>query len=304
MLRSVSRKALSWSEATTTGLVGRKARFASVRSPSSSSHSCCQGRTSRFSTTTINDPSSWQQHPQPLPAVAYVHIDDDDDYFEDDKTAASHHHASNNNNNKTAYTSSRRQEVVNRATFGGDVKIPRRNPTGATAVSDTMTTTSPLLFQNNHPATAAAAPGGYGGNNFTTTTATTTTTHSSTGHSPPSSSSSTTGSISFRKASGGSGGGGPNNGGGTGRHRCPKCGTTVTFRCDFEENTFYCASCSGWFVANNDTIMQSSSNMEGDGSSYEEFLAKNGPSQKATPGNPSTEPEILMRHVSSESSGR
>jgi hypothetical protein len=40
-------------------------------------------------------------------------------------------------------------------------------------------------------------------------------------------------------------------GGGGGRHRCPKCGAQVTFRHgDFEENTFYCAACSGWFVSN------------------------------------------------------
>lgn len=38
-------------------------------------------------------------------------------------------------------------------------------------------------------------------------------------------------------------------GGGGGRCRCPKCGTFVTFRHgDFDENTFYCAACSGWFV--------------------------------------------------------
>lgn len=44
---------------------------------------------------------------------------------------------------------------------------------------------------------------------------------------------------------------GKQGGSGGGRHRCPKCGTYVTFRHgDFEENTFYCAACSGWFVAN------------------------------------------------------
>jgi predicted RNA-binding Zn-ribbon protein involved in translation (DUF1610 family) len=79
-------------------------------------------------------------------------------------------------------------------------------------------------------------------------------------------------------------------GGGGGRHRCPKCGTTVTFRCDYEDNTFYCASCSGWFVVNPNTIH---ANVDGkpDGSPYEEFMAKNGP-RKAS------DPEILMRHVS------
>lgn len=77
-------------------------------------------------------------------------------------------------------------------------------------------------------------------------------------------------------------------GGGSGRHRCPKCGTTVTFRCDFEENTFYCASCSGWFVVNPNTIM-ANEDAKPDGSPYEEFMAKNLPRR--------TDPEILMRHV-------
>ena len=79
-------------------------------------------------------------------------------------------------------------------------------------------------------------------------------------------------------------------GGGGGRHRCPKCGTTVTFRCDYEENTFYCASCSGWFVANPNVIM---SNEDGkpDGSPYEEFMAKNSAER-------TSDPEVLMRHVS------
>jgi predicted RNA-binding Zn-ribbon protein involved in translation (DUF1610 family) len=106
--------------------------------------------------------------------------------------------------------------------------------------------------------------------------------HTSTPYPPPSSVE-TSKSGPTRKASGGGGG----------RHRCPKCGTTVTFRCDFEENTFYCASCSGWFVANpNNTILgNNASKNKGDGSPYEEFLAKNG-SEKVD------EPEMLMRHVS------
>jgi hypothetical protein len=79
-------------------------------------------------------------------------------------------------------------------------------------------------------------------------------------------------------------------GGGSGRHRCPKCGTTVTFRCDYEDNTFYCASCSGWFVVNPNTV-HANEDGKPDGSPYEEFMAKNGP-RKAS------DPEILMRHVS------
>jgi len=49
----------------------------------------------------------------------------------------------------------------------------------------------------------------------------------------------------------GSGGGGPG-GGGRGRYKCPKCGSSVTFKHgDFEANTFYCATCSGWFMVQN-----------------------------------------------------
>mmetsp|Transcript_23843 Transcript_23843/g.33462 ORF Transcript_23843/g.33462 Transcript_23843/m.33462 type:complete len:725 (-) Transcript_23843:419-2593(-) len=52
----------------------------------------------------------------------------------------------------------------------------------------------------------------------------------------------------------GSGGGG---GGNNGRYRCPKCGTHVTFRHgDYEENTFYCATCSGWFLITPSTEQQ------------------------------------------------
>lgn len=46
-----------------------------------------------------------------------------------------------------------------------------------------------------------------------------------------------------------SGGGGPGGPGGPGRHRCPRCESEVVFHSsDFNENSFYCAACSGWFV--------------------------------------------------------
>lgn len=51
------------------------------------------------------------------------------------------------------------------------------------------------------------------------------------------------------------GGGSPTGGGGgtgNGKHKCPKCGMSVTFQhSDFEDNTFYCATCSGWFLVKN-----------------------------------------------------
>ena len=78
-------------------------------------------------------------------------------------------------------------------------------------------------------------------------------------------------------ASLGSGGGsGGTKGGSGGRHKCPKCGMTVTFKhTDFEENTFYCASCSGWFLVKNsggDTeISQPVPHGHGNGGGYLEF---------------------------------
>ena len=58
----------------------------------------------------------------------------------------------------------------------------------------------------------------------------------------------------------GSGGGGNGTGGGGGGpHRCPKCGANVTFQepnanasfstnGGIQNNCFYCAACSGWFL--------------------------------------------------------
>lgn len=62
-------------------------------------------------------------------------------------------------------------------------------------------------------------------------------------------------SQSFKAVKGGGGGGPPSGGGGgtgNGKHKCPKCGMSVTFQhTDFEDNTFYCATCSGWFLVKN-----------------------------------------------------
>lgn len=83
-----------------------------------------------------------------------------------------------------------------------------------------------------------------------------------------------------------SGGGGD---GGSGRHRCPKCGTSVTFRHDkdFDENTYYCATCSGWFLID--------SSAEGSkGATFEEYAAKNGSDGAPTKRQDAT---ILMQHV-------
>jgi ATP-dependent Clp protease ATP-binding subunit ClpX len=76
----------------------------------------------------------------------------------------------------------------------------------------------------------------------------------------------------IRKVGGGGGGGNGSNL----RPDCPKCGATVTFRCDFEENTYYCASCSGGFVANPNTIIGRDGKVHEGGSVYDEFIAKTG----------------------------
>lgn len=93
--------------------------------------------------------------------------------------------------------------------------------------------------------------------------------------------------------SGGDGGAG----GGNGRHRCPKCGTSVTFRHgDFEENTYYCATCSGWFLIDPNAI--GDKNKEGSGGpAYEEYMTKNGSDGSS---NKPQGPQILMHHVSDD----
>jgi hypothetical protein len=79
-------------------------------------------------------------------------------------------------------------------------------------------------------------------------------------------------------------------GGGGGRYLCPKCGTHVTFRhADFEENTFYCATCSGWFLITPSTITADSTATKID--VYSEF--------PKTEENKPQDPHILMQHVSS-----
>lgn len=72
-----------------------------------------------------------------------------------------------------------------------------------------------------------------------------------------------------------SGGGGTNGGG---RHTCPKCGTAVTFRHgDFDANTFYCATCSGWFLIDQNSMAN---------------IINNGSDSKQE-----QDEQILMRHI-------
>lgn len=104
----------------------------------------------------------------------------------------------------------------------------------------------------------------------------------------------------------GSGGGissGGGNGGVTtsnGKHKCPKCGSSVTFKHnDFEENTFYCANCSGWFLVKNadkqidqqqNNASQNAESATSDDSNEDKGSAK----QRKI-----ARPQILMEHVSS-----
>jgi hypothetical protein len=90
----------------------------------------------------------------------------------------------------------------------------------------------------------------------------------------------------------------------------PKCGTHVTFRHgDFDENTFYCAACSGWFTVNPaTTISAENNNNNGDTTTttssssngypnYDAMLEKTvsiPPRQNESTG---VDPQILMRHV-------
>lgn len=88
-----------------------------------------------------------------------------------------------------------------------------------------------------------------------------------------------------RRVSGGGGGGG--------RHQCPKCGTYVTFRHgDFDENTFYCAACSGWFVINPNTLTSDHSKHYSD----EDLMEKH----QQMKFQKSTDPQILMHHIPDE----
>lgn len=86
-----------------------------------------------------------------------------------------------------------------------------------------------------------------------------------------------------RRSAGGGGGGG------TGRYRCPKCGTHVTFRHgDFDENTFYCATCSGWFLVTPNTVTAGDRSSNG-----EDFAPQNSSIEKR--------PELIMEHVRQKS---
>jgi hypothetical protein len=290
MYRTASKTCFVWTGSSGIAAAGRTTRIlCHLQGKFSRSSYRQRSKVLPFSSSAPSKDSSGN-HPlsQPLPAVAYAYFEDDYEEGEDVTRESSCHSFST-----TLIQRDRQDSHVNREILVGDVKFPRRIFTRATrdATSRNSFGTSP--FHNHaiyNTSFHAVTPGGDGGTiTFTDSKpfiSSTDATGPSTIHNG---SNPQAGSISYRKAGGG--------GGGTGRHRCPKCGATVTFRCDFEENTFYCASCSGWFFANPETIQARAAGGGniGDGSSYEEFLAKNGPKKTSTPG---TEPEILMQHVS------
>lgn len=111
-------------------------------------------------------------------------------------------------------------------------------------------------------------------------------------------------SISRRKLSGGGGpptggGGGSSGGGGNGKHKCPKCGMSVTFKHgDFEENTFYCATCSGWFLVKNTVEKGEPQNPALAASTYDEFKEDRVASDKQRK---IVRPQIVMQHIPEKS---
>ena len=114
--------------------------------------------------------------------------------------------------------------------------------------------------------------------------------------------------IGSTTRSGGSGGGGGGGGGsGTGRHRCPKCGNVAVFsHGEFEENTFYCAACSGWFLV---SPQREAAESTGGAKHPRQPPPPPPPSPSPSPspsprfGDPSKDdPRISMQHVSSRAS--
>ena len=88
----------------------------------------------------------------------------------------------------------------------------------------------------------------------------------------------------------GGGGGGP---GGPGRHRCPRCSSVVVFHSnDFaNENNFYCAACSGWFVVQDPIAASSGGSGAGTGAEQQQQQQKQQQPGMASP------PNILMQHI-------
>ncbi len=232
-----------------------------------------------FSTSTPKVPE-----PEPLVALAYDYDDDEVDDFVDDE---SQHNDSKNSSFTKEQDTTKINAVGVTSASESDVNygISRRNSTsGAGKKLDSMEHSS-IINNNSTPYSKFNTIFNAINHNTTTTTASS---NNGIGDGdgndtyPPPSADEEVGAKNFRGKSGGGGGG---------RYRCPKCGTDVTFKCDFEDNTFYCASCAGWFAGRSPADAGTRS------PSYEEFIAKDMRNKQQKAG----EQEIIMRHVSNVS---
>ena len=253
MLRKASKKALSLTEIVGNNksrilrsTCGRK-KFTSSSLRDQEFRSYHQA--TYFSTTTAKDPIAY-----PLPAVAYDYIDDDEDDDEHDDSYNEDDHSSSSSSSKNCFTT-KEDTTTQNSQFGvnnncaskGDVYYgdSRRNFDITSAVEKNYMISSPsssfsTLSSNCNSKfnpiynTSLLSSSNIGGGDNTTP------------YPPPPSAE-----QRQQEQQGGvthlgsnpviyrNGGGGGGSGGGSGRHRCPKCGTTVTFKCDFEDNTFY-----------------------------------------------------------------
>ena len=227
-----------------------------------------------FSTSTPKVPE-----PEPLAAVAYDYDDDE----VDDSMDESQQYSSKNSPFTQEQDTTKINAVGVTSASQSDVNyvISRRNSTcGAVKKLDSMEHSS--ITNNSAPYSKFNTIFNSIHHNTTTTTASN---NNGIGDGdgndtyPPPSADEEVGAKNFRGKSGGGGGG---------RYRCPKCGTDVTFKCDFEDNTFYCASCAGWFAGRSPADSATRS------PSYEEFIAKDMRNKQQKAG----EQEIIMRHVS------
>lgn len=242
----------------------------------------------KFSTSTTKIPE-----PEPMVAVAYDYIDDDevDDSDFDDATDSK----LTDSVTKTQDTTKINAAGVTSASVKTDVDyvISRGDSTS----SGTVRKTNLMENQSNNTWSPPSSYSKFNPILKSIQNATTASNQNDGGGDapyPPPSSAEMEGDKNvkaFRKGSGGGGGG---------RYRCPKCGTDVTFKCDFEDNTFYCATCSGWFAGRSSPIeatTQSNVRQHGrdDRGIYEEFIAKD--MRNAQHRGPGSDQEIIMRHI-------
>jgi hypothetical protein len=251
MLRKASKKALSLTEIvgnnksrilrSTYAACGRK-KFTSSSLRDQEFRSYHQAN--NFSTTTAKNPIAY-----PLPAVAYDYIDDDEDDDEHDDGYNEDDQSSSKNAFTTTVDSTTQNSqfgVNNNCASKGDVYygVSRRNFDITSAVEKNHIISSPSssfssLSSNcnskfNPIFNTSLSSSNIGGGDNTTP------------YPPPPSAEQRqqeqqggvthlgSNPVTYRN-----GGGGGGSGGGSGRHRCPKCGTTVTFKSDSEDNTFY-----------------------------------------------------------------